>query len=416
MKNLNHLLLVATLGLVSANITAETLLIKNADIYTGKTLLPATDLLIVDGRVSALGKSAAQKADLVIDGSGKSISPGLFNADTHLGTVEVSAIEPTVDFYTDNTTVTASLKVADAFNPNSTLLPHNRSHGLTHALSVPESNSGLFAGQVALIELGNQPKVIDDSVAVAMNFTENGVSLVGKSRAAAMAVLRQNLADAIDFAAHQSAALAGERRDYSLSLADLAALEPVIAGDKPLIVSTHRASDISNMLALAAEFDLKLILKGAAEGWMVAEAIAAAGVPVIMDPIYNLPGSYESLGSRLDNAKLLADAGVTLLFTGMGSQRTHNAHLVRQSAGNAVANGVDKIMAIAAMTVNPAQLFKANFSAEIKAGTVANLVLWSGNDPLEVTSEAELVIVAGEVVPIASRSLQLRDRYFNPAL
>ena len=316
-----------------------------------------------------------------------------------------------MDFYTDNPNVTASLKVADAFNPNSTLLPHNRTHGLTHALSVPEANTGLFAGQVSLIELGNQPRVIHDSVAVAMDFTEHGVSLAGNSRAAAMAVLRQNLADTIDFAANKRAAMAGERRDYSLSLADLEALEPVVSGAKPLIVSTHRASDISAMLALANDYGLTLIFRGATEGWMVADAIAAAKVPVIMDPIYNLPVSYESLGARLDNAKLLADAGVTLVFTGMGSS-THNAHLVRQSAGNAVANGLDKLAAIAAMTVTPAQLFNANVSGEIKLGAVADLVMWGG-DPLEMTSEAELVIIDGDVVPMASRSLQLRDRYFK---
>jgi len=407
MNKFNQLLLLVAL---SSHAAAESILIKNADIYTGKTVLPSTDLLIVDGRIAAIGNSS-QKTDRVIDGSGKSISPGLFNADTHLGSVEVSAIAPTVDFYTDNPNVTASLKVADAFNPNSTLLPHNRTHGLTHALSVPEANTGLFAGQVSLIELGNQPRVIHDSVAVAMDFTEHGVSLAGNSRAAAMAVLRQNLADTIDFAANKRAAMAGERRDYSLSLADLEALEPVVSGAKPLIVSTHRASDISAMLALANDYGLTLIFRGATEGWMVADAIAAAKVPVIMDPIYNLPVSYESLGARLDNAKLLADAGVTLVFTGMGSS-THNAHLVRQSAGNAVANGLDKLAAIAAMTVTPAQLFNANVSGEIKLGAVADLVMWGG-DPLEMTSEAELVIIDGDVVPMASRSLQLRDRYFK---
>jgi len=148
---------------------------------------------------------------------------------------------------------------------------------------------------------------------------------------------------------------------------------------------------------------------------MVANDIARANVPVIMDPIYNLPQSYESLGARLDNAKLLNDAGVTLIFTGMSSsQSTHNAYLVRQSAGNAVANGLDKNSAIAAMTTNPTSVFNANVSTDIKVGAIANLVLWGG-DPLEMTSEAELVMINGEQIAMASRSLQLRDRYFKAA-
>ena len=412
MKYFTRLLL---LSLLTANASAESILIKNVDIYSGSKTLPSSHIYIVDGRITALGEAVPETADRVIDGSGKSISPGLFNAETHLGAVEVSAIRQTVDFYTDNAEVTASLKVADAFNPNSTLLPHNRIHGLTHALSVPESNSGLFAGQVALIELGNPPRVLNDSVAVAMEFSEYGASLAGNSRAAAMAVLRQNLADAIDFSANKNAALAGQRREYSLSLADLQALEPIVKGTQPLIVKVHRASDISNILKLADEYAIKLILSGVMEGWMVANDIARANVPVIMDPIYNLPQSYESLGARLDNAKLLNDAGVTLIFTGMSSsQSTHNAYLVRQSAGNAVANGLDKNSAIAAMTTNPTSVFNANLNTDIKVGAIANLVLWGG-DPLEMTSEAELVMINGEQIAMASRSLQLRDRYFKAA-
>ena len=145
---------------------------------------------------------------------------------------------------------------------------------------------------------------------------------------------------------------------------------------------------------------------------MVADEIAAAGVPVIIDPINNLPSSYETLGARLDNAKLLSDAGVKLLFTNTSRSTSHNAYLVRQAAGNAVANGLDKIVAIAAMTSNPAQLFDAPVSGDIAVGKIADLVLWGG-DPLELTSEAELVMINGEIIPMESRSLQLRDRYFK---
>ena len=188
----------------------------------------------------------------------------------------------------------------------------------------------------------------------------------------------------------------------------------MINGRTPLLVKTHRASDIRTILKVAKDYRLKLILSGAVEGWLVADEIAAAKVPVIMDPIINLPQSYEKLGARLDNAKLLADAGVTLVFTGMDGQSTHNAYLVRQSAGNAVANGLDKTTAIAAMTLNPATLFGANVKGEIATGAVADLVLWSG-DPLDVTSEAELVLIDGVPAAMVSRALQLRDRYYEAA-
>ena len=400
------------LTLVSTLASASSILVKDADIYASSGLMVKTNLYIKNGKIVAIGERAPLTADLEIQGLGMSVTAGLFNSSTQLGTVEVSAIEQTVDFYSENEAVTASLRIAEAFNPRSTLIPHNRVHGLTHSLLVPESATHLFSGQVALVQLGNQPKVIHQSLAVALDFTEHGVSLMGGSRAAALVQLRQALDDAKDFSRNRKAALAGEHRDYVLSYADLAALEPVVNGTKPLLVRTNRASDISTILNLAKEFQLQLILSSVLEGWIVADEIASAEVPVIIDPIHNLPNSYESLGARLDNAKLLADAGVMLLFTGMDWHNTHNAYLVRQSAGNAVANGLDKSVAIAAMTTNPAQLFDALVSGDIAVGDIADLVLWSG-DPLEVTSEAELVIINGEIVPMESRALQLRDRYFE---
>ena len=409
---MKYTLTLLVLTLVSTLATASSILIKDADIYASSGLLVKTNLYIKNGKIAAIGAQSPATADLEIQGLGKSITAGLFNSSTQLGTVEVSAIEQTVDFYSENETVTASLRIADVFNPRSTLIPHNRVHGLTHSLLIPESGTHLFAGQVALVQLGNQPKVIHPSLAVALDFTERGISLMGGSRAAALVQLRQALDDAKDFSRNRKAALAGDHRDYVLSYADLAALEPVVNGTKPLLVRTNRASDISVILELAKNFQLQLILSSALEGWMVADEIAKAQVPVIIDPIHNLPNSYESLGARLDNAKLLADAGVKLLFTGMDWHNTHNAYLVRQSAGNAVANGLDKSVAIAAMTTNPAQLFNAPVTGDIAIGDIADLVLWGG-DPLELTSEAELVMIEGEIIPMKSRSLQLRDRYFD---
>ena len=145
---------------------------------------------------------------------------------------------------------------------------------------------------------------------------------------------------------------------------------------------------------------------------MVAEQIVAANVPVIIDPIENLPSSFETLGARLDNARLLSDAGVTLVFTGMSWLSTYNAYLVRKSAGNAVANGLNKDVSIVAMTRNLAKLFAAPVSGDIVVDEVADLTLRSG-DPLQLTSEPDLVMIAGEQILLENRALLLRDRYFK---
>lgn len=393
---------------------ADDLLIRNATVYTAEGVKTETDLLVKKGLIDAIGKNLSATSDTPeYNAKGQSVTPGLFNADTHLGVEEVSAVDQTVDYFSENSRITASMKVADGFNTDSVVIPHNRLHGLTHALVLPDSDAGLFAGQAALIRLNaDGKKIVNDSVAVVVSLGENGQHLAGGSRAVAMAMLREALDDAKDYAANRSAVNSGSRRDYHLSLADLKSLIPVVQGKKYLVVEVNRADDILRVIQLAKRYQLKVILNGVAEGWRVANEIAKANVPVILDPINNLPIAYEQLGARLDNAALMENAGVTMMFTGMGWQNTHNAYLVRQSAGNAVANGLSKTAAINAMTINPAQVFGLEKTGHLAVGQKASLVVWSG-DPLDVTSVARVVLIDGESQPLMSRSLRLRDRYYD---
>jgi len=390
--------------------------ITHATIYSmgaEGTIKDAT-MIIDGGKIVAMGKNIALPMGVkIIDAKGGSITPGLFNSHTHMGLEEVSAIESTDDFMTSNTDITASLKVADAFNPNSVLIPHNRMHGLVRALVMPESGSGLIAGQAAIVDLsGSYHSVINDYVALVVNLGEAGQRFAGGSRAAAYRQLVNLLDEAREYAKNKQNYMLGRSRVLQLSKSDLDAMQPIIKQQKPMIISVNRAADILQTLKIAKQQNIKVILSGVAEGWMVSKQIAAAGVAVIFDPIVNLPSSYESLGSRLDNAALMQQAGVDLMFTGMGFQNTHNAYLVRQSAGNAVANGLSKVAAIAAMSRTPAKVFAMQDYGVLKVGATANLVQWSG-DPLEVTSEALKVYINGQLMPMKSRSLRLRDRYFK---
>lgn len=395
---------------------AESVLIRNAALITQTAdgSLAGTDILIQDGVITALGKNLdAPGGSLEIDAQHHVVTPGFFNSDTVLGVVEVQLIESTRDFTTTNHQVTAALRVADAVNPHSVLLPHNRILGLTHALVMPRSGSGLFAGQAAIVQLGGgDDTVVNPSVAMVVELGEAGQQWAGGSRAAAMALLRQALRDARDYGANVNAFNSGNRRAYTLSLLDLQALLPVVRGEKPLIARVERAADIQSVLALGAEFSLNLILAGVTEGWRVADELATANVPVIVDPINNIPMRYEMLGARLDNAALMHEAGVRLMFTGMGGDAgMHNPHLVRQSAGNAVANGLPRDVAIAAMTRVPAEVFGLH-TGQLAVGREGSLVVWDG-DPLEVTSSVTAVVIRGENLPLVSRSTRLRDRYFS---
>ena len=172
------------------------------------------------------------------------------------------------------------------------------------------------------------------------------------------------------------------------------------------IFRAHRASDIVRVLEFKAERGLNAVISGGQEAWMVREELAAAEVPVIINALDNLPGSFDALGARLDNAALLHDAGVTVLFT---SGETHNARKLRQVAGNAVAHGLPHKAAMAAMTSLPASLF-GGLDRSLQRGSRADLVIWSG-DPLDVNSAADTVIIGGKVDTMQSRQTYLLQRY-----
>jgi len=174
-----------------------------------------------------------------------------------------------------------------------------------------------------------------------------------------------------------------------------------------LIAIANRRSDIETALRLGREFKLRLILGGAQEAWEIAPAIAAAGVPVIVEPLDNIP-SYDGLGVRYENAALLVKAGVKIVLM---ETDTHNSRNLKQQAGNAVSYGLPWDQALRAITLSPAEVFGVSDRyGSLDAGKVANVVVWSG-DPFEFTTAVEHVFIRGKEVPLKSRQTELLERY-----
>ena len=395
---------------------AGSMLIDNVKVVNGnkETSYEKVDVLMDGGKIiSVMEEIEVSDGVTVIDGKGKTLTAGLFNSDTQMGILEISAVSETRDDGSEDDRFTASFNPIEAFNPSSVVIPYNRMHGLTHTLVIPSNDVSMIAGKASIVNLSQSSKSVEvKSAGVVVALGEKGSALKGGSRAVALASLTEVLEDARDYAANKDAYNRGARREHAVSRADLEALIPVVQRRTPLIVYVERASDIERVLAFAKKQNVSLILVGVSEAWMLAEQIAKAQVPVIIDPIRNLATSYEALGSRLDNAKILNDAGVRLLFSGMGAKETHNAYLVRQSAGNAVANGLPYHVAIAALTSNPSAVFGLSGYGEIKAGSKATAVLWDG-DPLEMSASVEMVLINGQSFALESRATRLRDRYFE---
>lgn len=375
-------------------------------------VLDNATVLIREGRIAEVGTNVSIPGDATrIDASGKIVTPGIIDAHGQMGIAEVSGVEQSVDAGTSDRRFTAAFDVTDAINPNSMVIPVNRMEGITRAVVAPTNNGRLIAGRGAIMDLAHPVDFITRSpAAMYASLGESGAAMAGGSRAAALLHLREAFQDAQDFADNRSAFERRERREYALGRLDLMALQPVLSGELPLVLTVHRASDIRAALRLAEDYGIKLVIYGGAEAWMLADVLAAAGVPVILNPLQNLPGRFESLGSTLENAARLHAAGVEITFS---SGDSHNARNITQGAGNAVAHGLPWEAALEAITVAPARIWGIDDRVgQLAPGLDADVVIWDG-DPLEVTSYADQVFIRGIAVPMQSRHTQLRDRYMN---
>ncbi|MBJ7498381.1 MAG: amidohydrolase family protein [Sphingopyxis sp.] len=409
--------------LLAAPASAETIAIVDARLMTmtGAGEIDGGTIVIRDGRIAALGARVAVPADArVIDGRGGVVTPGFIQADSTLGAVEVSQVPTSADRATHSAAISAGFDISLGLNPDSILLPVSRLAGITHAVTTPpyddrRGRALQFAGQAAVIDLAQRPQMVTrPRAAMVLEMGEGGAGRAGGARGSAIVQLRTTLADVRHFAAHRAAYDRGEGRPQSLSRVDLEALVPVVQGRMPLIVKVDRASDISEMIALAREEKLRVIIDGAEEGWRVADEISAANVPVILDPLADLPRSFSELGATMENAARLHAAGVTIVIK-TGSGVAHRARELRYGAGNAVAWGLPHEAAVAAITVNPARVFGvADRVGTLEAGRAADLVLWNG-DPLEPLSQPQALFVEGVEKPLTARPLDLRDRYMPPS-
>lgn len=403
--------------------SAQTTAITGATVHTvgpEGTLENAT-IVIENGRIAEVGTGIRVPAGAeVIDASGKIITPGLFSAMGQIGLSEVGAVTGTNDAVQRGDDFSAGFDVADAYNRRSVVIPISRIDGITRALIAPRAgrpdeqgnSSRVLSGLASVVQLGDSGDYLTrHGVAVVVNLGETGSAVAAGSRAAAIQELRAALTDALDYRRNKAAYERGDWREYSVSTADLVALVSVVEGNRSMIFAANRASDIEIVIKLASEFGLSAIIIGGAEAWMLAHELAAANVSVIIDGTANLPGNFDRINARLETGGILAAAGVRVAF-GAGAQ-THQARNITQSAGNAVANGMDWDAALEAITLAPAEMYGVDGEVgSIEPGKSADLIIW-GADPLELTSYPEQVFIQGESIPLESRQTLLRDRYLQ---
>jgi len=393
-----------------AFLLAQTIAITGGTVYpvSGPKIEHGT-VLIRDGRIVAVGVAVAVPADAIkIDATGKWVTPGLIDGAGQMGLTEIGAVPGDNEAQLRGSDIAASFNVAEGINPASNLIPVTRVEGVTTTLAAPAG--GWIEGQAVLIDLDGatiEQMLVKSPVGIVVDMSEGGKGAGGNSRAGVAGRLRRVFNDALEYSRRKADYSRAQMQQLAAPAAELEALLPVLRGQLPLIVYANRVSDIRTVLRIGREYKLKLILAGAAEGWEIGAEIAAAGVPVLVEPMDNLP-SYDALGIRYENAALLAKAGVKLSLM---ETDTHNSRNIRQQAGNAVSYGLTWDQALRAITLTPAETFGvADRYGSLDAGKVGNVVVWSG-DPFEIATSVEHVFIRGHEIPLTSRQTELLQRY-----
>lgn len=380
---------------------------------TGGTVFPVSGpkiergtVVMVNGKITAVGANVmVPSGATIIDATGKWVTPGLIHAGANAGTGVAG-----LGGYGERSVsgdVNPSFNLADGIDPAAITIPVARTGGVTTGVYTPDGS--FIPGTAVVVDFAGErvdQMIVRSPAALLIELSDGSKGAGGGARAGTIARLKRLFADAIEHDRRRLEYKRGATQTLSAPAGELDALLPALRGTMPVVITANRRIDIENALKIGRDYRLRLVLSGAIEGWQVAPAIAAAGVPVIMEPNRDIP-SFDGLGARLDNVTLLRAAGVKVVIAqgDAGGERS-----LRYAAGNAVRNGVSWDDALKMITTWPAEAFGLTQYGALAVGKVGNVVIWSG-DPFEFSSAAEKVFIRGQDTSLRTRENDLRDRY-----
>jgi imidazolonepropionase-like amidohydrolase len=401
----------------------QPILIKNGTIVpVTRPMIKNGDILIEGGKIVAVGKMIKPPAGAkVINAEGLYIYPGMIDAYSDLGMVEVGMVSATVD--TDETTkkVTPFLTVLDAINPDSTPIPVTRVNGVTTALVSPGSTNPI-AGKAAVIDLAGRTvdeMLVKSDAAMIFSFTRR--SFRGyeseerrgypSTRMGIAALIRQTLIDTQDYLtkleAWEKKGKKGLKPPRNLTYE---ALIPVLKGEMPVMANVREAREIRVALDVADSFNLKLILLNAHECDQMMKEIKERNIPILVGNIFTNPDETKPYDFYYKLPLRLYKNGIKFAIYYGGA---HSVRNLPYSAAVAAAYGLPEEEALKSVTIYPAEILGVEDKVgSIEKGKLANLVIFTG-DPLQVKSRVKHLIIKGKLIPLKNHDTELRDGYLH---
>ena len=379
------------------------MLIKNAMIHDAiHAEAYKGDILVSDGKIKKIGKKITAKGEEILDAEGLQAYPGFVDAHSHIGLDDFGGpTGGTYDYNEMNDIISPQMRGMDSYYPQDKAIPEALKGGVTTVGTGPGSANVLGGTFLAIKLYGNsvEETVVNPAVAMKCAFGENPkrcyAQKTNSTRMSTAAHLREALFNAKDYMLRKEAAGDDYTKTPKFDI-KLESLIPVLKGEMPLKAHAHRADDILTALRIAKEFGVKITIEHCTEGHLIADELAAAGVPVAVGPSLTNASKLELVNKSWTTPGILADAGLQVSII-------TDAPVIPQQylplcAGLAVKAGMDPFKALQAITINPAKHLGIEARVgSLEAGKDADIVLTDG-DPMVSDTVVKKVIVDGKIL------------------
>lgn len=390
----------ACLALAAATASAQ-VAVRGETVHTmaGAAVKDGVVLVGRDGKIERVGPASAVRIPAGYRTlRAKVVTPGLVDGHSVVGLAGYLN-QPHDQMQLDTSTaIQPELRALDAYNARETLVEWLRIHGVT-AVHTGHAPGALVPGQTMVVKTRGdevEQAVLVPFAAVAATLGSGGLAGQGKSpgnRSKAVAMLRAELIKAKEYAVKQ----AGPEDKRPARDLRLEALGKVLGKDVPLLVTAHRASDILTALRIAKEFDVRIVLDGAAESYLLTSQIKAAGVPVILHPTMARAGG-DTENMSFETASTLRAAGIPVALQSGYESYVPKTRVVLFEAAAAAANGLTFDQALATVTIDAARILGVDKRVgSLEPGKDGDLALFDG-DPFEYLTHVTGVVIDGIVV------------------
>ena len=374
--------------------------VKAETLYTATTSpIQNAVVLIEGGKIKAVGKAA----DITIPSNykviqAKTATPGLIDARTLIGISGILNISIDQDQLEKSSPVQPELRAMDAYNPNEVLVKYARDCGVT-TIHTGHGIGALFSGQTMIAK--TKPGTTDNVIIkpLSMLAMTLGPSVSGNysspgTKAKEVSMIRAELIKAQDYQKKMSNKDSSKRPAFDMKMDVLSQL---LKGEIKALITANSSVDIMNAIRIAKEFNLKLVLDGAAEAYLLIDEIKKAKAEIILHATM-ARNEDDMLNMTRESAALLTKAGIPVSIESGQEAYVPKTRIVLYEAALTLAYGQTFEEALKSITINPAKLLGIDQRVgSIETGKDADMVMYDG-DPFEYTTHVCNVIIDGQVV------------------